>query len=134
MIENQPQETWTQLIQTGFFPKIIGPVKKLVSFIILFIISLFLFSLQISCGHYSNIFNSWERAYGKYPVTIAILRLLLVSLSTESITETLIATAVCIMQTVFRTNDTWRYCNQKERDGFCKFLLFHLKLNYSKML
>ncbi len=84
---------------------------------------MFLFSLQTSPGSYGLLLNNWERARGTYPVTMAMLRLLLNTLKSPDchmISEGVVASTVYIMQAVFANSHNWRYQSQIQRDRLCK--------------
>ena len=84
---------------------------------------MFLHSLQTSPGSYGLLLNNWERARGTYPVTMAMLRLLLNTLKSPDrhmIREGVVASTVYIMQAVFVSSHNWRYQSQIQRDRFCK--------------
>ena len=83
-------------------------------------------SLQTSPGSYGLLLNNWERAHGTYPVTMAMLHLLLNTLKScdpHVRPEGVVASAVYIMQAVFVSSHNWRYQNQLQRDKFCKDLI-----------
>lgn len=97
--------------------------QKVCSLIICDITKTLSFSLQVSSGHYANVIHVWERGHGQYLVTSATIRLLLSTLnSCLEITESILATAIYIIQTVFVNCQNWRYNSQKYREEFCKSL------------
>ena len=76
-------------------------------------------SLSVAPGHYGQLLNVWERPRGTYPVSMAMLDLLLGmsrqgggSLSTNE----MLACVVYVMKEMLSTSHSWRYRQPTSRD------------------
>ena len=76
-------------------------------------------SLSVAPGHYGQLLNVWERPRGMYPVSMAMLDLLLGmsrqgggSLSTNE----MLACVVYVMKEMLSTSHSWRYRQPTSRD------------------
>ena len=75
-------------------------------------------SLSIAPGHYGQLMNSWERPRGIYPVSMAMLDLLLCGFPPEdsAVYGDSLACVVLVMREMFAGSHSWRYRHSANRD------------------
>ena len=87
----------------------------------------FHFSIVVAPGHYGQLLNVWERPRGIYPISMAMLELLLnLTPPSDSIaTADQLACVVFVMREVFAGCHKWRYRSSTQRDemGMMSFIL-----------
>ena len=127
-------QTWEQLGRTGFLPHLTSTYESVrrystcvlptlqlqkLNFLCEGIDQVFPLSLSVAPGHYGQLLNVWERPRGMYPVSMAMLDLLLGmsrqgggSLSTNE----MLACVVYVMKEMLSTSHSWRYRQPTSRD------------------
>lgn len=77
-------------------------------------------------GHYGQLMNSWERPRGIYPVSMAMLDLLLSGFPPAGCPASgdALACVVLVMREMFAGSHSWRYRHSANRDqiGGCGFV------------
>lgn len=105
MAKKQPLKVWERLSHTGFLPHINFAPSSIEM-------------ISVAPGHYGHLMNSWERPRGIYPVSMAMLDLLLSGLPPEgcpSLGDAL-ACVVLVMREMFAGSHSWRYRHSTNRD------------------
>ena len=75
-------------------------------------------SVSVTPGHYGQLLNVWERPRGVYPVSMAMLDLLLgMSRQDSSLsTNEMLACVVYVMKEMLSSSHSWRYRQPTSRD------------------
>ncbi|KAL5487078.1 hypothetical protein EMCRGX_G019637 [Ephydatia muelleri] len=127
--ENQGRKAWTLLARTGFTPYLLSSVSSVES-------------VSVAPGHYGQLLNVWERPRGVYPITTAMLDLLLTIVEGkgeevqdgEEAGGDQLACVVFALREVFTCCHKWRYRLTEDRDKMCCKLLqlCHKLLTFSE--
>lgn len=84
-------------------------------------------SIVVAPGHYGQLLNVWERPRGIYPISMAMLELLLNETPPSNSIATVdrLACVVFVMREVFAGCHKWRYRSSTQRDemGMMSFIL-----------
>ena len=91
------------------------------------VISHYWLSVAVAPGHYGQLLNVWERPRGIYPVSMAMLELLLTMTTpsdTPATTDDQLACVVFVMREMFAGYHKWRYrsVTQREEMGTQRFI------------
>ena len=80
--------------------------------------SIFPHSVTVAPGHYGQLLNVWERPRGTYPVSMAMLDLLLGMSKQDGnlSTNEMLACVVYVMKEMLSSSHSWRYRQPTLRD------------------
>ena len=73
-------------------------------------------SVAVAPGHYGQLLNVWERPRGIYPVSMAMLELLLTMTTSSDTTDNQLACVVFVMREMFAGYHKWRYRSVSHRE------------------
>lgn len=72
-------------------------------------------SISVAPGYYGELMNSWERPRGIYPISMAMLDLLLSGFPAGD-SRDMLACVVLVMREMFAGSHSWRYRHSTNRD------------------
>ena len=119
-------QTWEWLGRTGFLPHLTSTFESVrrythlkISAVKLLSLVSFPPSISVAPGHYGQLLNVWERPRGTFPVSMAMLDLLL-GMSRQAggnlSTNQMLACVVYVMREMLSTSHSWRYRQPTSRD------------------